>query len=62
MNTDDSMSDDVFESDDHDQLHTPVVSSTLHPSPTGYRGYQPPADLFKDPTELEQELPHKVAY
>ncbi|XP_046680101.1 ras-related protein Rab-37 isoform X1 [Homalodisca vitripennis] len=57
MATDDSMSDDVFESDD--TLRTPGAPTT-QPSPTGYRGYKPPEDLFKDPYEQVEELPHKT--
>lgn len=60
MAGDDSMSDDVFESEDSLRAGT---APTTQPSPTGYRGYQPPPELFKDPyTHQEQELPHKVGY
>ncbi|CAK9823299.1 Ras-related protein Rab-26 [Anthophora retusa] len=53
MTGDDSMSDDVFEVDD---VASTAVSSSLTtgepltttPSPTGYRDYKPPAEVFTE--------------
>lgn len=61
MATDDSMSDDVFESSDEvATLRTPSAAPT-QPSPTGYRDYRPPAELLKPVQETEQEIAHKVS-
>jgi hypothetical protein len=65
MTTDDSMSDDVFESPE-DMAMTEgergtkqskvmsVPGQNITPSPTGYRDYKPPADVLKM-YELQQE-------
>ncbi|XP_054269986.1 ras-related protein Rab-37 isoform X3 [Macrosteles quadrilineatus] len=57
MATDDSMSDDVFETED--TLKTPAARPQPQPSPTGYRGYKPPVELFKE-QDQDQEPPHKT--
>ena len=59
MTTDDSMSDDVFESSDDLTLRAPGIPPQ-HPSPTGYRDYKPPAELFRSPEQTEQDITHKV--
>lgn len=57
MTGDDSMSDDVFEVDDYASAHamsaglTPGTAEqplTTTPSPTGYRDYKPPAEVFTE--------------
>lgn len=76
MTTDDSMSDDVFEAEDAQALSTPasslsasttggglnVLSQQSHrtPSPTGYRDYQPPPELFEPPSPQIEQVTHKV--
>lgn len=57
MTTDDSMSDDVFESDENN-LHPARLTTT--PSPTGYRDYQPPPDLINPPQPVFEDIAHKV--
>lgn len=51
MATDDSMDDDVFESQDeggHLRVAVrPTEPKSNTPSPTGYRNYQPPAEVLK---------------
>ena len=49
----DNVSDDVFESPDKEVqpfLEVRDVPSRNTPSPTGYKGYVPPADAFERPT------------
>jgi len=71
MTTDDSMSDDVFESPE-DMAMTEGTKQTnvmsvpgqhTTPSPTGYRDYKPPAEVLKmyelQQEEVEQAV-HKV--
>lgn len=75
MTTDDSMSDDVFESEDVVALSTPasslsastagglnVLAGQSHrtPSPTGYRDYQPPPELFEMQSPQLEQVTHKV--
>ncbi|XP_075219972.1 RAS oncogene family member Rab26 isoform X3 [Lycorma delicatula] len=62
MATDDSMSDDVFESPQETQsLQAPSqTSGGTTPSPTGYRDYKPPADLLRPVSELETDIAHKT--
>ncbi|KAJ8920179.1 hypothetical protein NQ315_011840 [Exocentrus adspersus] len=68
MATDDSMDDDVFESQD-DESHLKVASKPEEPksntpSPTGYRNYQPPAEVLKlcqtDIIDEVEPIIHKV--
>uniref|UniRef100_A0A1B6DTS0 small monomeric GTPase n=1 Tax=Clastoptera arizonana TaxID=38151 RepID=A0A1B6DTS0_9HEMI len=59
MATDDSMSDDVFESSDEvATLQAP--EPPRQPSPTGYRDYKPPAELLRPLQESELEIAHKT--
>ncbi|KAK9892873.1 hypothetical protein WA026_022553 [Henosepilachna vigintioctopunctata] len=65
--TDDSMDDDVFESDDELRGRLAVSQrQTLPktPSPTGYRGYQPPPEVLKlaenDILEDTEQKTHKT--
>ncbi|XP_039293103.1 ras-related protein Rab-37 isoform X2 [Nilaparvata lugens] len=62
MATDDSMSDDVFESPQEvSSLHAPSNQTTgTTPSPTGYRDYKPPIELYKSIVEPEVEIAHKT--
>ena len=66
MIADDSMSDDVFEMDEaggnsYSGKGLNVLANTTHrtPSPTGYKDYQPPKELFEIKTHTE-EIAHKV--
>ena len=75
MTTDDSMSDDVFESPEDavqsggggghmNVLSTPGQTQQLKtPSPTGYRDYKPPADMLRMYEQQQEEaelMVHKV--
>ncbi|KAL1140688.1 hypothetical protein AAG570_000618 [Ranatra chinensis] len=61
MATDDSMSDDVFESGDEVGPHHggQPAGHPRHPSPTGYRDYKPPPELLK-PYEPDTDVAHKT--
>ncbi|EEB09837.1 hypothetical protein Phum_PHUM001800 [Pediculus humanus corporis] len=66
MIADDSMSDDVFEMDEaggnsYSGKGLNVLANTTHrtPSPTGYKDYQPPKELFETKTHTE-EIAHKT--
>lgn len=62
--TDDSMDDDVFETVEDADNRLKISSDINHPSPTGYRNYQPPPEVLKlcqeDVIEEEQLTVHKV--
>ncbi|XP_019865261.1 ras-related protein Rab-37 isoform X1 [Aethina tumida] len=68
MATDDSMDDDVFESQDEANrlgvVEKVVQEKTNHPSPTGYRNYQPPAEVLKlcetNVIEDNEQIVHKT--
>lgn len=63
MATDDSMSDDVFESEDalSPGIGLNVIAETYKtPSPTGYRDYKPPPELFEAPSPCLDQVNHKV--
>ncbi|KAJ8880690.1 hypothetical protein PR048_017160 [Dryococelus australis] len=63
--TDDSMSDDVFEAPD-DAGRGTLSAPDAHqercqqPSPTGYRDYQPPADVLRLYERAEEEVEQTV--
>jgi Ras-related protein Rab-37 len=64
MAADDSMDDDVFESqEDGDGLRVSGKKGNT-PSPTGYRDYKPPAEVLKmcqtDVLEDCEQIVHKV--
>ncbi|XP_044754841.1 ras-related protein Rab-37-like isoform X1 [Coccinella septempunctata] len=64
--TDDSMDDDVFETetDAKDKLRTGERKLPKTPSPTGYRGYKPPPEVIKlaqnDIFEDTEQITHKT--
>jgi hypothetical protein len=64
----DNVSDDVFESPDKEVqpfLEVRDVPSRNTPSPTGYKGYVPPADAFERPTTSYSVIAaktHKVQF
>lgn len=64
--TEDSMDDDVFETenDARDKLRTGDRKLPKTPSPTGYRGYKPPPEVIKlaqnDIFEDNEQMTHKV--
>lgn len=67
MATDESMDDDVFETQEetNNKLCTKKTEQkTNSPSPTGYRNYQPPAEVLKlcqtDVLEVCEQTIHKV--
>lgn len=63
--TDDSMDDDVFEAVEDPTDRLKITTKTTHPSPTGYRNYQPPAEVLKlcqeDIIEDVEPTTHKVS-
>ncbi|KAL3267690.1 hypothetical protein HHI36_006823 [Cryptolaemus montrouzieri] len=65
--TDDSMDDDVFESEDDVRNKLGFEERKMlpkTPSPTGYRGYRPPPEVIKlaqnDVLEETEQITHKV--
>lgn len=62
--TDDSMDDDVFEAVENSDNLLKTLPKVNHPSPTGYRNYQPPAEILKlcqeDIIEEIEPIIHKV--
>lgn len=63
MATDDSMDDDVFESEDDNRLKLSKMCKSS-PSPTGYKDYQPPAEVIKmcqsDFIDESDQIVHKT--
>ncbi|PSN32078.1 hypothetical protein C0J52_27307 [Blattella germanica] len=72
MTTEDSMSDDVFESpeetamsvDNRNMMAAPGLGTQQlkTPSPTGYRDYKPPAEMLRqyEPIDDSEQIVHKV--
>ena len=60
MATDDSMSDDVFESEEAGLRAGDLVKRG--PSPTGYRGYTPDPGLLAPLPSPDTDIPHKVRH
>lgn len=60
---DDSMSDDVFETESDGGLKTTDPrSGRPTPSPTGYRDYTPDPQLFTPIKYRDTEIAHKVSW